>query len=57
VGELVYVAKRGYTNYVGVANARQTYFHNPSDDAAMTSPAVLQEITLAFKNFLALQLK
>ncbi len=57
VGELVYVAQRGYRNYAGAANAHQTYFHTPVDDAAMTSAPLLREIALAFKNFIAFDLE
>lgn len=55
VGELVYVAKKGYQNYAGAAYSHP-YFHVHTDDANTTSPAILQEIALAFKNFIALDL-
>lgn len=55
VGELVYVAKKGYQNYAGAAYTHP-YFHVHTDDANTTSPAILQEIALAFKNFIALDL-
>ncbi|WP_183556780.1 hypothetical protein [Mucilaginibacter sp. SP1R1] len=55
VGELVYVAKKGYQNYAGAAYSHP-YFHVQTDDANTTSPVILQEIALAFKNFIELDL-
>ncbi|HMG09112.1 MAG TPA: hypothetical protein VK609_11410, partial [Mucilaginibacter sp.] len=55
VGELVYVAKKGYQNYAGAAYSHP-YFHVQTDDANTTSPVILQEIALAFKNFIQLDL-
>lgn len=50
-GELVDVVNHGYQNALGVSYAHP-YFHMPADDATKTSPEVLQEITLAFKDFI-----
>ncbi|MDB5158802.1 MAG: hypothetical protein JWR50_3509 [Mucilaginibacter sp.] len=56
VGELVYVAKKGYKNYAGAAYSHP-FFHVKSDDEYTTSPAILHEIALAFKNFIQTDLK
>lgn len=50
-GELVAVIAKGYPNVVGVTFAHP-YFHMKGDDAATTSPEILEEAALAFKNFL-----
>jgi hypothetical protein len=51
LGELVYVAAKGYKNYAGAVYSHP-YFHVATDDANTTSPQILNEIALAFKNFI-----
>lgn len=55
LGELVYVAAKGYKNYAGAVYSHP-YFHVATDDANTTSPPILNEIALAFKNFIAASL-
>ncbi|MEI6948387.1 PA domain-containing protein [Paraflavisolibacter sp. H34] len=50
-GELVYVIDKGYPNVAGAAYSHP-YFHTKGDTPATTSPALLQEVSLAFKTFL-----
>jgi len=50
-GELVNVLKKGYKNGVGVSYAHP-YFHTLNDDAENTSPAILEETAIAFKNLI-----
>ncbi len=56
VGELVYVAKKGYKNYAGAAYSHP-FFHVKTDDEYTTSPAILHEIAVAFKDFIQADLK
>ncbi len=51
-GELVYVIEKGYPNVAGAAYSHP-YFHAKADDASTTSPAILEEVALAFKKFIA----
>lgn len=50
-GELVYVIEKGYPNVAGAAYSHP-YFHMRSDDASKTSPAILEEVATAFRNFI-----
>ncbi len=50
-GELIHVVNKGYPNALGVSYAHP-FFHAPGDDVEKTSPQVLQEAALAFKNFI-----
>lgn len=50
-GELVYVIDKGYTRVAGAAFSHP-YFHMKADDATKTSPEILQEVALAFKNLI-----
>lgn len=50
-GELVNVLEKGYKNGIGISYSHP-YFHTPHDDAATTSPEILEETALAFKHFI-----
>lgn len=50
-GELIYVIDNGYPNVLGASYAH-TYFHMRGDDSSTTSPEMLREISLAFRNFI-----
>jgi len=50
-GELTAVIAKGYPNAVGITYAHP-YFHMKNDDASKTSPEILEEAALAFKNFI-----
>jgi hypothetical protein len=54
-GELIYVIDKGYTNVAGAAYSHP-YFHMKSDDATKTSPEILEEVAIAFKNFIELEI-
>ena len=55
-GELIYVIDKGYPNVAGAAYSHP-YFHMKSDDASKTSPAILEEVALAFRNFIESQVR
>ncbi|MDX2305670.1 MAG: M28 family peptidase [Microscillaceae bacterium] len=50
-GELIHVVNKGYPNAIGVSYAHP-FFHTKNDDASKTSPEILEEIALAFKNLI-----
>jgi hypothetical protein len=50
MGELIYVIDKGYAHVAGAAYSHP-YFHMKSDDASKTSPAILEEVAVAFRNF------
>ncbi|HEY5750705.1 MAG TPA: hypothetical protein VIU12_31800 [Chryseolinea sp.] len=55
-GELIYVIDKGYPNVAGAAYSHP-YFHMKSDDASKTSPAILEEVAVAFRNFIESQIR
>jgi len=55
-GELVYVIEKGYANVAGAAYSHP-YFHTKADDASTTSAPILEEVALAFKNFITKAIK
>lgn len=55
-GELIYVIDKGYPNVAGAAYSHP-YFHMKSDDASKTSPAILEELAVAFRNFIESQIR
>ncbi|AYB34680.1 PA domain-containing protein [Chryseolinea soli] len=55
-GELIYVIDKGYPNVAGAAYSHP-YFHMKSDDASKTSPAILEEVAIAFRNFIENQIR
>jgi hypothetical protein len=50
-GELVNVLEKGYAAGLGISYSHP-YFHTPNDDAATTSPEILEETANAFKLFI-----
>jgi hypothetical protein len=55
-GELLAVVQKGYPNVLGISHAH-AFFHTPNDDASKTSPEILQDAALAFRDFLIEYLK
>lgn len=50
-GELIEVIQKGYANVAGAAYSHP-FFHMKGDDETKTSPEILEEVALAFKNFI-----
>ncbi|WP_243345576.1 hypothetical protein [Parabacteroides sp. FAFU027] len=50
-GELIYVAQKGYKNFVGVSYAHP-FFHVKTDNEYTTSSEILEETANAFKNLI-----
>ncbi|MDD4971326.1 MAG: hypothetical protein PHT07_17995 [Paludibacter sp.] len=55
-GELVYVARKGYTRFAGVSYGHP-FFHVKTDDENTTSPEILEATAKAFKNLILEQTK
>jgi len=50
-GELIYVAKKGYKRFAGVSYGHP-FFHVNTDDANTTSPEILEETAIAFRDLI-----
>ncbi len=50
-GELMYVARKGYTRFAGVSYGHP-FFHVKTDDANTTSPKILEETAKAFRDLI-----
>lgn len=55
-GELLHVAHKGYLRYAGVSYSHP-FFHVKTDNAATTSPEILEKTGIAFRNFVLDELK